>query len=840
MGSRVVSLVPAVLAVAAPGRAVAAAGPALLSPAQDRQYQAAGTWSALFDPSSLSNRHPLVFWVAALLLIGAVGFPYAWLAARGLPDRGYSFARPVGLLLVGWLVWWAASLELVTFSRAAVLGAVVVVGAGAAAIAWRFGAELRCTLEARWRLLAVEEAAFWLLFGSVTLVRWLNPDLWHPSRGGEKPMDFAYLNAVLKSPHFPPFDPWFSGGYINYYYFGFVLVAVLVKLTAIVPAVAYNLAIGTLAAFLGTAAFGVAAALLRPARRARAWLSYALAGSLGLLFVTVVGNLGELRVLQHRLDGPIPLDWWYWNPSRAIGHPATEPGPINEFPAFTYLYADLHAHAMALPYTAVALGLAVAFVRGRPRRFAGRAARFALLTLTLGALWTTNTWDVPTYALVALGAILLGAWRSGPAHRAARLVTAGATWVALVGASYLAYLPFHRDYVSSFNGVERWRGSRTALGDYVTMHGFFLFTILAAALLDLLFGAGVGAPGRTVRLLLRRPRRAARAYRLHRALVRRPAGYAAACAGLAAGVLVSAALAVAGQGVPALVAGALTLIASVAARRPRARETLWQWALALAALALLLTLAVEFFVVAKIDVGRTNTVFKTYLQVWVLLGVAAAVSAVRLATWARPRRRVAALALRSAFAALFAVALLYPVLAVPARVDDRFDTTVGPTLDGMAFMRKAVFIDKDVKMPLADDLDAIRWMQENVSGSPVVAEVNTYPTLYGWGDRYAMFTGNPDIVGWDYHQRQQRPGATDEILRRIDEVQKAYGTRDARAAYDTFRRYGVRYVVVGPLERAYFPQGQAKWDGAVGSLWDLAYRNAGVAIFRLRGTEEGS
>ena len=125
-------------------------------------------------------------------------------------------------------------------------------------------------MQARWRLLVVEEAAFWLLFAGVTLVRWLNPDLWHPSRGGEKPMDFAYLNAVLKSAHFPPFDPWFSGGYINYYYFGFVLIAVLVKLTAIVPAVAYNLAIGTLAAFLGTAAFGVAAALVRPARRARA------------------------------------------------------------------------------------------------------------------------------------------------------------------------------------------------------------------------------------------------------------------------------------------------------------------------------------------------------------------------------------------------------------------------------------------------------------------------------------------------------------------------------------------------------------------------------------------
>jgi uncharacterized membrane protein len=103
-----------------------------------------------------------------------------------------------------------------------------------------------------------------------------------------------------------------------------------------------------------------------------------------------------------------------------------------------------------------------------------------------------------------------------------------------------------------------------------------------------------------------------------------------------------------------------------------------------------------------------------------------------------------------------------------------------------------------------------------------------------------MFTGNPDIVGWDYHQRQQRPGATEEILRRIADVQKAYGSTDARAAWEILHRYGVRYVVVGPLERAYFPAGQAKWKPGIGFLWDVAYRNAGVEILRLRGAEEPS
>ncbi len=195
---------------------------------------------------------------------------------------------------------------------------------------------------------------------------------------------------------------------------------------------------------------------------------------------------------------------------------------------------------------------------------------------------------------------------------------------------------------------------------------------------------------------------------------------------------------------------------------------------------LALTMFVEFYVARNVDIGRTNTVFKHYLQVWVMWAVAAAVSVgivyERLPSLPRWIREV----WRVAFVLLFVSALLYPVLAARAKIQDRFDTSVGRTLDGTAFMAKAVFSDKAQAIPFADDRDAIRWMHENVEGSPVVAEANTTPTLYGWQGRYSWFTGNPTIVGWDFHQRQQRPPQSEEVQARVADVQKAYRTKRSR------------------------------------------------------------
>ncbi len=489
----------------------------LLPPGEQALYERSGTWARLFDRGSLQNRLPVLVWALLLEGLGLLALPYLFLVGRGLPERGYTFAKALGLLLVGWLVWMLASLRLVTFSAGAIALAISILSLGGLLLFIREALrrqEQPLPLLRRWaarhgRLFLLSEAVFWLAFGLVLAIRWANPDIWHPDLGGERPMDFAYLNATIKSAHFPPMDPWFAGGYINYYYFGFVLLATLVRFTGVVPAIAYNLIIPTLFALLAAGVWGAALALLTPTavrRRAvepapapsspAAARSPFLYASLATLFVCVLGNLGEVKVLANGLrqmstltfrsgipgletlvlsvDGllrgmilqgqslPGRMEWPYWNATRTI------PETINEFPWFTFLYADLHAHMMALPFTALAIGLTLAVLRAplRDGRLAG-ALRLTLLALVIGALWPINTWDFPTYALVAFAGLGLREWRRDGAITLRGLLAVAWRWALVLGLGRLLFYPFHANYGSAYSSVERWQGTRTGLGDFL-------------------------------------------------------------------------------------------------------------------------------------------------------------------------------------------------------------------------------------------------------------------------------------------------------------------------------------------------------------------------------------
>jgi uncharacterized membrane protein len=173
-------------------------------------------------------------------------------------------------------------------------------------------------------------------------------------------------------------------------------------------------------------------------------------------------------------------------------------------------------------------------------------------------------------------------------------------------------------------------------------------------------------------------------------------------------------------------------------------------------------------------------------------------------------------------------------MASMAKIKDRMALDAPIGLDGMSFMKFATYTDSWGEMDLEEDYHAINWMLDNVQGSPVIVEANLR-ALYRWGSRFSNFTGLPGVVGWEWHQQQQRtsvPGSW--VSNRIANVDNFYITTDLKAAEEFLRLYDVEYIIVGQQERGHYPgQGLEKFEQAEGVLWKEVFRTGNTVIYEV-------
>ena len=234
----------------------------------------------------------------------------------------------------------------------------------------------------------------------------------------------------------------------------------------------------------------------------------------------------------------------------------------------------------------------------------------------------------------------------------------------------------------------------------------------------------------------------------------------------------------------ALIAVPIMLACVLLAVRPRlaVAQRFWYF---IVFLAVALTLVVEI-VVLKGDISRMNTTFKFYLQVWILLGISAAVALGWLADRLQQWRGWGAWMWKGFMGVLVVASFFYVFTATPNKMSDRWTQTQSPGLNGNDYMLVAEYGIPPYQLKW--DYEAIQWLQDNVKGTPVVAEAGSgllNVPLYQWGSRISINTGLPTIIGWDWHQRQQRsimPGWV--IDRRLQDVASLYQTVDKTVAQD--------------------------------------------------------
>jgi uncharacterized membrane protein len=254
---------------------------------------------------------------------------------------------------------------------------------------------------------------------------------------------------------------------------------------------------------------------------------------------------------------------------------------------------------------------------------------------------------------------------------------------------------------------------------------------------------------------------------------------------------------------------------------------------------------VELIVVTG-DIGRFNTVFKFGVQSWVLLGICAAASfswlVIEFRKWL-PGWRVA---WQVAATLLVAGAALVLVVGGADKVQDRMTAAAPHTLDSMTYMNFAHYSEFGVDMNLSEDYRAIQWMLANVKGSPVIVEASPAGVQYAWLGRFSIYTGLTDVVGWEWHEEQQRVLDTLTVQASGREVDAFYMTTDLAAAQAFLTRYNVRYIIVGQLERAKYapgapggpapaggPDGLLKFDANNNALWQVVYRDGQTVIYQV-------
>ena len=793
-----------------------------------------------------------VWWLLAVEFIALAVFPLAYHLLPSLRDRGYSVSKPLGLLLIGYVSWILSQAHLVPSTRVSLAAMVLALACVSGWLAWRRRADLLLFLKKEWRVVALAEIVFLVLFVAWTLYRASDPSIDHT----EQPMDFAFLNASILTLTGPPQDPWLSGESVSYYYFGYWMMGALTELTGIASNVSYNLAMALLPAMAAQAVFGLTYSVVR-SQTAR--LGTAVAGGVAaVLLLGVAANLeGVFEFMRANaigsqgfwdwvgikgLDGPLeeptagwyPQEFWWWfRATRVIN---TFEGTqeldytIQEFPSFSLILGDLHPHVMAIPFALLAAAFCWDLFRRdhlglshrpssstgpnglRPAHMpAGGGGRDPTPTCLhwgwlFGGLAFTNMWDLPTYSSLLLGVAVLKAYSLRTRGNGGAPTPAG-VWTAplLIAAGGIAlavllFLPYHLTLQSSVSGIAPVPVTTRPV------HMGIVWGLYLAVIVPLIIGAFWKTTlsedwGRTAGLALGI---AALPIVVWAFLHLEGGGTTGDIWDRLVGVLPLASL---------FAIAVFTTFSSVRADGPTGAS----FALAMSALGLMLIMGPELLYIDDAFGTRMNTVFKLYYQAWILLAVAAGFA---FHFWANLGNRGEGWkrALGTVWAVVVCMLLLASLYYPPAAAASKAESSSGGgTLDGLAYVAELRPAERD----------AIEFLRREAGRDSTMVEA-----VGEWFDfgLISRSTGIPTVFNWPGHEVQWR-GSADQFEGREQDVADIYQSERWDQVQNLLARYDVEYVYVGPRERSkYGTEGLEKF----GEFMDTVFSKDDVTIYRVR------
>ena len=764
----------------------------------------------------------LIFdWWLMLLGLGLIFLPLTRKVFASFFDQGYLFSKVLALLFSSYLVWLLSSLKILPFYQETIWLVIIL---GIVANLWfskKFSPQIPASSPTSHfppllQIFVSEELLFLFALLFWSFIRGFQPDI----QGLEKFMDYGFINSILRSKYFPPADMWFAGKAINYYYYGHYLAAFLTKLSGISSAITYNLMIATVFSFCFSLTFSLTANLIHffqkfslsfsksrfslprfdsppvpesSARQATSKSNFPLptsrfspliiGGLISALLISLGANLhpGYYNFKMKILGKPYcnaSYNYWYPDATRYIGYcPEVEDKTIHEFPAYSFVVADLHGHVSDIPFVlfflASTLNLLLYLKNQKTISFNFSLLTFNLpISLTLAIMFMTNQWDYPIYLMV-LGLTLIAGYYSSSKDFWETLTKAIKTGIFVVLTTIPFILPFFLKFEQIGKGIGFvWKHSLPH--QLLILWGvpwFFGITFLI-----FLFKNKIRTGFKKESLI---------------------------------------------KFISKVIGVNIQIRSAV---QPKPLITNYQLLITDFFILILLLASTILIIIPEIiylkdiyipSYHRANTMFKLTYQSFMMFSVLIGYILIRLKL-SLPKSRIKSL-LFTFYILLFTSLMIYPLYSI---------TGYYGVLERKNY--KGLYGLKFLERLYPDDYAAVVWLNKNVAGQPAILEaVGDSYTDY---ERISMSTGLPTIEGWLVHEWLWR-GAYDEPGKRATEVQTIYETTDSSAAQEILNKYQIRYVIIGGMEKTKYPKLQ---ETKFSRLGRIVFQQGTTKIYELK------